>query len=143
MRRRVAIANKEGFTLIEVIITLVVAAILAALFVQLMGTNLSGSSVSAVRAQNHYTLIGIVEEMIIDYNKLMDAGNTDVLGTLQAHIQVGNVGGNIPYFGQYSQVTNFITFDATNKEQPSATSSNILKVTITRNDQTITTLFTK
>jgi prepilin-type N-terminal cleavage/methylation domain-containing protein len=141
--RNWSFTNKEGFTLIEVIVTLVVAAILAALFVQFMGHNLTGSPVPAVRAQNQYALIGVVEEMIIDYNKLMNAGDLNVLVTLRSHIQAGNVGGNVPYFGQYSPVTNFITFNATNTEQPSATPTNTLKVTISRADQTITTLFTK
>jgi prepilin-type N-terminal cleavage/methylation domain-containing protein len=143
MRRNSTASNKKGFTLIEVIVTLVVAAILAALFVTLMGKNLTGSPVSAVRAQNHYALIGVVEEMIIDYNQLMNAGNADVLGTLRTHIQLGNVGGNVPYFGQYTQVTGFITFNAaTHIEQASAIATNTLKVTISRADQTITTLFT-
>jgi prepilin-type N-terminal cleavage/methylation domain-containing protein len=148
MRKKTTIANKEGFTLIEVIITFVVAAILAALFVNLMGPSLmKASPISAVRAQNHYALIGVVEKMYIDYNKLTNAGDPDVLGTLQSHIQAGNVATDVPYFGQYSPVTNFITFNAANNntEQPSATATNTLKVTITGVgvDQTITTLFTK
>ncbi len=138
MIRNTTAMNKEGFTLIEVIVTLVFAAILAALFVQFMGSNLIGSPVSAVRAQNHYALIQVVEEMNIDYNKLMNAGNADVLGTLQAHIQAGN-------FGQYTQVTKFITFvPATHIEQAAETpGSNTLKVTISNGDQTIVTLFAK
>jgi prepilin-type N-terminal cleavage/methylation domain-containing protein len=145
MSRKITIANKEGFTLIEVIITFVVAAILAAFFVNLMGPNLIGSSVSAVRAPNHYELIKVVEKMNIDYNKLMNAGDLNVLVTLQSHIQQGNNAANNPYFGQYTQVTKFITFDpATHIEQPAETpGSNTLKVTISRDVQTITTLFTK
>jgi prepilin-type N-terminal cleavage/methylation domain-containing protein len=137
MIKKTTIANKKGFTLIEVIITFVVAAILAALFVNFMGPSLmKGSPIAAVRAQNHYALIQIVEEMNIDYNRLMNAGDLNVLVTLQGHIQAGN-------FGQYTQATNFITFNAANTEQLSATPSNILKVTISRGDQTIVTLFTK
>jgi len=142
--RNWSFTNKEGFTLIEVIITLVVAAILAALFVQFMGSNLTGSPVPAVRTQNHYQLIEIVEKMNIDYINLMNAGDTNALVTLRSHIVAGNVVGNNPYFGQYTQVTKFITFDSSNDEQSAETpGSNTLKVTITRNDQTITILFTK
>jgi prepilin-type N-terminal cleavage/methylation domain-containing protein len=143
--RNWSFTNKEGFTLIEVIVTLVIAAILAALFVQFMGHNLTGSPVSAVGAHDHYELIGVVEKMNIDYNNLMNAGDPNVLVTLQAHIQAGNVVGNVPYFGQYTQGTKFITFDpVTHIEQSAETpGSNTLKVTITKNNQTITTIFTK
>lgn len=131
-------ANKAGFTLIEVIVTLVVAAILAALFVNLMGPNLIGSSISAVRAKNHYELIAVVEEMNIDYIKLMNAADTNVLGTLQSRIETEG------YYGQYTSVTKFITFNSSNIEEEDETpGSNTLKVTISRGDQTITILFTK
>jgi prepilin-type N-terminal cleavage/methylation domain-containing protein len=145
MKRNLIAINKEGFSLIEVIVTLIVAAILAALFVQFMGHNVTGSPVPAVHAQNHYALIEVVEKMYIDYNKLMNAGDSNVLGTLQSHIQAGNVSTHNPYFGDYSQVTKFITFDpATNIEQAVETpGSNTLKVTIMSGDQTITTLYTK
>jgi prepilin-type N-terminal cleavage/methylation domain-containing protein len=137
MIKKTIMANKAGFTLIEVIVTLVVAAILAALFVNLMGPNLIGSSISAVRAKNHYELIAVVEEMNIDYIKLMNAADTNVLGTLQSRIAAG-------HYGQYTQVTKFITFNSSNIEEEDETpGSNTLKVTISRGDQTITILFTK
>ncbi|MRR17862.1 MAG: type II secretion system protein [Deltaproteobacteria bacterium] len=145
MKKDLAYLKEEGFTLVEVIVTLVIAAIVAALFVQFLGSNLAGSSVSVVRVQNHYELIKIMEKINIDYSNLMKAGDTNALVTLRSHIQTGNVVGNTPYFGQYTQVTKFITFDpSTHVEQSAETpGSNTLKVTITRDDQTITTLFTK
>jgi prepilin-type N-terminal cleavage/methylation domain-containing protein len=138
MIKKTTIANKKGFTLIEVIVTFVVAAILAALFVNFMGPSLmKGSPIAAVRAQNHYALIQIVEEINIDYNKLMQAGDLNVLVTLQSHIAARN-------YGTYTPSIGFITFDpATHIEQASATATNILKVTISVGDQTIVTLFTK
>ena len=139
MIKKATKASKKGFTLIEVIVTLVVAAILTALFVNLMGPSLIGSSISAVRVQNHYELIKIVEKIDIDYKKLMDAGDTNVLETLRSRIETEG------YYGQYTQVTKFITFDAGTPyiEQADATpGSNTLKVTISKGG-TITVLFTK
>jgi len=142
--RNWSFTNKEGFTLLEVIVIMVVAAIAATFLVNFMGPNLIGSSASAVRAYNQYALVGVVEKMNIDYNNLMNAGNSNVLTTLQAHIQNGNVSTNSPYFGQYTQATKFITFDPTTHiEQTAASGANTLKVTITVSDQTITTLFTQ
>lgn len=145
MRKESTSLNKEGFTLIEVIVTLVVAAILAAFLVQFLGSNLTGSAISVVRAQNHYELIKIVEKINVDYSNLMKAGDTNALVTLRSHIQAGNLAGNTPYFGRYTEVTKFINFDPSTKIEQSAETpgSNTLKVTITRDDQTITTLFTK
>ncbi|MBN1474372.1 MAG: type II secretion system protein [Syntrophaceae bacterium] len=137
MIMKICFANKKGFTLIEIIITLVVAAILAAMFVNYMGPNLIGSSVSAVRTQDHYDLIAIIEKINMDHVKLMEDGDTNSLVTLQSRIAAGN-------YGVYTQSTKFITFDASNTEQSAETpGSNTLKVTITKNDQTATMLFTK
>jgi prepilin-type N-terminal cleavage/methylation domain-containing protein len=136
MIRNLSPMNKEGFTLIEVIVTFVVAAILATLFVNYMGGNLIGGSTSAVRAQDHYELIAVGEKMNIDYNKLMNAGDTNVLGTLQSRIAAGN-------YGQYTQVTKFITFDSGTERIAATPGSNTLKATISRGDQTITIIFTK
>lgn len=145
MRRDLVRLKEAGFTLVEVIVTLVIAAVAAAFFVQFLGSNFTGSAISVVRTQNHYELIKIVEKINVDYSKLMQAGDTNALVTLRSHIQAGNVVGNDPYFGRYTQVTKFITFDpSTNVEQSAETpGSNTLKVTITRDDQTIATLFTK
>jgi len=145
MRRESARVNEEGFTLIEVIVTFVLAAILAAFLVQFLGSNLTGSSISVIRVQNHYELIKIVEKINVDYSNLMQAGDTNALVTLRSRIQAGNVAGNNPYFGRYTQVTKFITFDPATKIEQSAETpgSSTLKVTITRDDQTIATLFTK
>lgn len=137
MIRKIYFSNTEGFTLIEVIITIVVAAILAGLFVTYIGPNLIGSSVSAARAQDHYELMGIMEKINKDYVQLMKDEDPNVLDTLQSRIAAGN-------YGAYTQSTKFITFDASNTEQSAETpGSNTLKVTITKNDQTITSLFTK
>ena len=76
--------------------------------------------------------------MNIDYIKLMNAADTNVLGTLQSRIETEG------YYGQYTSVTKFITFNSSNIEEEDETpGSNTLKVTISRGDQTITILFTK
>lgn len=73
----------------------------------------------------------------MDHVKLMEDGDTNSLVTLQSRIAAGN-------YGVYTQSTKFITFDASNTEQSAETpGSNTLKVTITKNDQTATMLFTK
>ncbi|MGD0021425.1 MAG: type II secretion system protein [Smithellaceae bacterium] len=141
--RNWSFTNKKGFTLLEVIVIMVVAAIAATFLVNFMGPNLTGSSASAVRVSNQYALIGVVEKMNVDYNQLMNVGNPNVLTTLQSHIQAGNVVGNNPYFGQYTQTTKFIAFDSSHIEQTAASGTSTLKVTITVSDQTITTLFTQ
>ncbi len=135
--RNWSFTNKKGFTLLEVIVIMVMAAIAATFLVVFMGPNLTGSSTSAVRAYNQYALIGIVEQMNVDYNNLMNVGNANVLTTLQSRIQAGN-------YGNYTQATKFITFDpSTHIEQTAASGTSTLKVTITVSDQTITTLFTQ
>lgn len=134
MINKINISNKKGFTLVEVIIVIVVAAILGALLVNFMGPNLIGSSTSGVHAYDHYELIGIMEKINVDYDNLMNAGDTNSLVTLQSRIAAGN-------YGNYTAVTTFIIFNSSNVEE-TATSSNTLKVTISKNYQTATVLFT-
>ncbi|MGD9080387.1 MAG: prepilin-type N-terminal cleavage/methylation domain-containing protein, partial [Desulfobacterales bacterium] len=59
--------NSKGFTLVEIIVTIVAAGILGAIFVHLMGTalNASWNSVEIVRDESNGE--GVMERIIADY----------------------------------------------------------------------------
>ncbi len=126
--------DKRGFTLLEVIVTMTLAAILGAILVTYMGSNITASVFPLVRVQQEYTLNQIMENINSDYRKLL-LENPDPLGALQSRINSG-------YYGTYTVANNvFIMFDGSGAEQTGG--NRILKVSLSQGDHKLTTLFTK
>ena len=129
--RKAIIFSHKGFTLIEIIATIMMAGILSAIFIQFMGTALmrSGDSVNIVR--DEASIEGLMEEIISDYLKEINNNSPEnALSTIKA-INYG------------SDVTmEYIQFDGSGNEQPSG-SSNFLKVTIQARGHKLTTVLTK
>lgn len=143
------INGRGGFTLLEVIVTMTVAAILGTILVSFMGSSLTGSVTPLLRVQNAGTLSQVFENITADYNKLNadDVGNNTsvALSTLNTNIDTGNNIASSPYYGPYTIVyKNYISFDGGGNQVVDSSGNNkVLKVTLRQGDQTITTLFTK
>jgi prepilin-type N-terminal cleavage/methylation domain-containing protein len=136
--------KEKGFTLMEIIITLTVAAVLGAMLVPLMGTHLRSSAIAVVRVQNHYNLTKIMDSITVDYKILMAADSTTALETLKGYIENGNSSDHDPYYGEYTWATKYIAFDpGTDTEKSEAEGDTILKVAVTRDEQTMVVLFTQ
>ncbi len=129
--------DQKGFTLVEVIITILVASILGLIFIQFMGTSMTGSVESVTRVQNAFTIEQVMEKMTADYKKLVVESSTP-LATLQLRVSNGN-------YGSYTvKYKDYITFDGSGV-QVSESGDRILKVTIAdvNGEQRLTALFTK
>ncbi|MCP4369324.1 MAG: prepilin-type N-terminal cleavage/methylation domain-containing protein, partial [Deltaproteobacteria bacterium] len=61
------LSNNQGFTLLEVIITLIVGSILGAILVQFMGTSMKNSFEPVIMVQNGNGVYQIMERMNADY----------------------------------------------------------------------------
>jgi type II secretory pathway pseudopilin PulG len=138
-----SITNDRGLTILEIIVTIVVAAILGTVLVQVMSTSLTRSSVPITLLQNTYSINQIIEEMTADYEELYENVNEKEydISTLRTYIET-----NSPNYGPYSlDDIEYILFDASNIEISDEASPNprILKVTISSNNQSLTVLFTK
>jgi type II secretory pathway pseudopilin PulG len=141
-----SIINDRGLTILEIIVTIVVAAILGTVLVQVMSTGLTQSSVPITLLQNTYSINQIIEEMTADYEELYDENEKEYdISTLKTYIENGNVSSNTPYYGPYSlDYIDYIKFDASYNEIADISGDNIiLKVTVTSNNQQLTVLFTK
>lgn len=135
-------AQDKGFTLIEVVITLVVAAILGTVLVQFMGTSLTRSTEPIVMVQKGFSLSEVMEKMTAHYKYLLATDSTP-LENFEDDIKNGNLPENTPYFGDYSTQTAYITFSDGNEAPDTSGNKRILKVTIDKGDQSLVTLFTK
>ena len=141
-----SIINDRGLTILEIIVTIVVAAILGTVLVQVMSTSLTRSSVPITLLQDTYSASQIIEEMTADYEGLYDENTKEYdVSTLNTYIVNGNVSSNTPYYGPYSlDEIKYIKFNASNIEEDDGTGdNNILKVSISSNSQSLTVLFTE
>ena len=81
--------NRRGFTLLEVIVTIIAAGILAAFFVQFMGTAMSRASASMERVQAESGGEATVERITADFVAAMNSDPTNAFDTLTTNIDNG------------------------------------------------------
>ena len=136
------IRAQGGFTLLEIVITLAVAAILGGMVVQFMGTSMIRSTEPPVKVQEGLSLNHVMESMTADYKKLM-LTESDPLTLFKEIVENGNVVENDPYYGLYTPNTAFITFVGGIETPDTSGDNRILKVIITRGEQSLTALFTR
>jgi len=123
--------KQHGFTLIEIIVTILLGSILAALMFQFMGTALTGGSGPVNIVRDGAAMEQLMEEIISAYVEEINSNVTNPLPTI-----VSNYAAN-------SNVTmTYITFDASGAEQTSGTPTDTLKVTVQSAGHKLTTLLT-
>lgn len=139
------LTKNQGFTLLEVVITLIVGSILGAILVQFMGTSMKKSFEPVVMVQNGYGVYQILERMNADYKMRLLTSTVNPLQDFKDDVEAGWNIASTPYFGEYTVVTKYITFTggAENLPPDPAPAPNVLKVTITHGNQSLTSLFTK
>jgi len=136
--------KQAGFTLLEVVITLIVASILGVILLEFMGTTVQESYKPIYMAQDSMNVNQIMEKMNADYKKLL-LESIDPLEDFRLHVMNGNDDSNSPYFGYYSADPPPIWIKFVDgEEEPDDTGANrILKVKVTHNNRSVTSLFVK
>ena len=142
MRDWSANKNQRGFTLVEILVTLMFAAILAAVLFQFLGTSMTQSATPINLAKEGYNLNQILEKMTAHHKKLI-VTDADPLATFKTHIENGNNIANTPYFGSYSVQTSYITLNGGTEALDVSGDDRVLKTTLTVDRQSITVLFTQ
>ena len=141
--KQISSSRRSGFTLLEVIITLTVGALLMAVIVPYLGTLVTKSSEPLVNLKNTLSIYQTMENMTADYRSLQAAGSLDLI-TLQSGIGSEDTDRSNGY-GDYHVLENrFIIFDGADQEAAAGGNQHILKVTIRplAFGATFTTLFT-
>lgn len=138
-------SSQSGFTLVEVIITLVVGSMLAALLVTVMSVTVVHSPDAVNQERNDFLLAQVLENITKDYvsteNNKTDftQGLNSTLVTLRTNISNGNYNA---VGGQNATVTSFwVVFDAAGTESVDGNPTNTLKVVATMASRTMTTLY--
>jgi prepilin-type N-terminal cleavage/methylation domain-containing protein len=81
-----AAARNKGFTLIEVIATILAAAILSAVFINFMGTAMSRSVRSVEMVRGETDAESVLERITADYVLRMNQDSATALGLMEARI---------------------------------------------------------
>ena len=138
MRRQFRPSGNEcGFTILEIIITIIVAAILGTIIFQYLGTSMLKSSVPIHRLQTSFSLKQVMENITEDYKQ-----SPSGLIALQTKIGAEGTDQNNDY-GQYHVVSNeFIKFSGNTTVQDDTGVNDKLNVTIENSlGETLTALF--
>lgn len=151
-RRLYKMKSNRGFTLLEVIVSLVVAALLGAMLVQFMGTGLMKSYNPFILAENGTYLNMIMENITADYKYYMSYGALHGQSPSTAYANFNSRVGTAseseakttPYSDAdhpfYVVANNTITFSGGTE---ASASSAVHKITIKYKDLTATALFTE
>lgn len=139
----IKIHNDRGFTLLEIIITFILAAVVGSMLVEYMGTSLKRGGEAVVMVQDGFSLNSVMEKITADYEDEYKNGSYS-FAAFKDNIEKGNIITNTPYYGNYTIDTRYITFDGGGVEiKDTSGDNNLLKVTITANNQSLTVLFRK
>jgi hypothetical protein len=120
---------------VEIIITLLAAGILGAIFINLMGTALSDSWSTVEMVRDEARGVQVMEHIIADYVTEMNSDPANALATLIANKDNGDYGPGV--------LMQYIEFDAAGIEVFTApATSDTLKVTVQATGKTLTNIFT-
>ena len=142
MKRTNSKNNAEsGFTLIEVIATIIVMGILAAFFIHFMGTALTDSWQSLEKVEDEARAEGLMERIITEYVKLINDNNPDA--ALTAIVSRESNYESDPDYGLPVTVQ-YIVFGTNGDEQPDTAGENKnLKVTVEPPGFNLTTILSQ
>jgi len=130
--------HTAGFSLLEIIITIVVAAILGSLMVQFSGTALIGVSDSVALVRNEATAKSVLEHIISDHVQAVNTNPETALATTVTRITTNVYGTDVTI------TQNYTGFTAGGAEvSPSPAESTILKVTVQGAGHSQTVLLSK
>jgi prepilin-type N-terminal cleavage/methylation domain-containing protein len=129
--------DQGGFTLIEVIVTIIAAAIVGVIFINFMGTAMSKSVRSVEMVQGEASAEATLERIIADYVQKMNQNNATALGLIKTDID------NKTVYGDNVTAT-YVIFDSNGNEAPDTAGLNrTLKVTVAAAGNDLVTLLTR
>ncbi len=130
-----------GFSLVELIVTLVVAAILGTLLVVYMGTGITKSGIPIIWVKQEFTVFKVMERITADYQTALKTTPFN-LATFAAQIDTA-AKVNATYGSDIDSSTVVNTAFPAAGGTETGTDPNIIKVTLRKGDQSVTSLFTQ
>lgn len=135
--------DQKGFTLVEIIVTLVAAGILAVFYFHFMGTAMDFSWKSVEIVEGEARAEGLMERIIAEYVEQINSDPDNALANIKANEGAYEDEATEPYACPVTM--QYITYDSAGNEAevtPPGTSNN-LKVTVEAPGNNFTTILTK
>ena len=147
MRKRYQYGRQEGgFAIIDVIITIVVASLLSIMLAQFMGTGIINSGNPFLELKDDYALAQVMERFTADYRNALETSTLN-----DAFFEARDTAAEINSL--YGVAVDSVSITATNFEPDdpidpvdyteSGSDNGIRKVTITKDNQKLISLFTQ
>lgn len=128
--------DSTGFTLVEVIATILVASILGVIFINFMGTAMSKSTQAIDLVQEEAASEAVLERIVADYVLKMNQDSSTALGLMKTDIANQVYGANVTAV--------YVNFDASgNPVVLSSGTSRTLRVTVAAKGNDLMTLLTQ
>ena len=123
MKSQTTISNRQkGFTLVEIIVTLVATGILGAIFIQLMGTALNESWSTVEMVRDEAGAVQVMEQIIADYVYLMNTNPAGALAQIKSDVDADNYGTNV--------TVQYVNFNASGNLEGPVAPGNTLLITV-------------
>jgi prepilin-type N-terminal cleavage/methylation domain-containing protein len=84
--------NEKGFTFIEIIVTLIIAAILGVMLIQFMGSSVRGSAENVERIKDGFELNQKMEEITRDYRNWLKTSPDDLITVFETAVNTNYAG---------------------------------------------------
>lgn len=141
---------QRGFTLLEILVTIIIAAIIAVLLLQVLSGHSWRSFWPLQIFNRSLALQETMSNISSHYRDLLMSDNTPLM-TLQTNIENGDYWSGQAYASEMQTETFCIDFNKvaprtwsdTKTSDTCSSSDTILRVTLTYHDQSLTTLFTR
>ncbi|HOI74723.1 MAG TPA: type II secretion system protein [Syntrophales bacterium] len=133
--------GEDGFSLVELIVTLVIAAILGTLLVVYMGTGITKSGIPVIWVKQEFTVFKVMERVTADYQAALKTTPFN-LATFASQIDTATKV-NARYGSDIDSSTVVSTAFPADGGTETGTDPNIIKVTLRKGDQSVTALFTQ
>ena len=133
--RAARLQNRQGFTLIEIIVTLILISITGVVMFPVLRTNLTKSAVPVIRLGSQYLLIQEMDRLTARYRDEIQNDSLNIGNFKTTYVDVSPFvdAGNTAFLG-----IGQITGNAYSSQSP-----NILRVTLVDSDQRLVSYFTE
>ena len=129
------LSGQKGFTLVEIIVTLILISITAVVMFPVLRTNLTKSAVPITRLDSQYQLVQAMDRLTARYRDEIQNDSLDITNFKNTYVDVSPFvdAGNTGFMG-----IGQITGNAYNTQSP-----DILRVTLVDGDLTLVSYFTE
>ena len=118
MEPKIINSNSKGFTLVEIITTIIAAGILGVIFVNFMGTALTSSYNSVEIARDEAGAEALMEQIVAEYVADINSNPAAALNNLDTNYNGQTING-------IDITTQYIEFDGSGNEIPSGSKQNL------------------